>query len=94
MREAFSCLSLNFWKSQSRFLSSNWFFQSKHLFIDNPMVRSKPTVPGRGLLGLSSMTILLYSCSIFFKYAKMEQAKGKLCRQGKHLLCPPEGVQD
>ena len=29
------------------------------------MVRSKPTVPGTGLLGVSSMTILLYSCSIF-----------------------------
>ena len=84
-REAFSCRSLNFWKSQSCFLSWNCFFQCKHLFIDKSMVRSKPTVPDTGLLGLSSMTILLYSCRIFFEYDKMEQAKGKLCGQGKHL---------
>ena len=33
----------NFWTSQSRFLSSNWFLECEHLFIDKPMV-TDPTV--------------------------------------------------
>ena len=36
--------------SQSCSLSSNWFFEWEHLFIDNPMV----TVPSAWLLGLGS----------------------------------------
>ena len=35
--------SPNFWTSQSRFLSSNWFLECEHLFIDKPMV-TDPTV--------------------------------------------------
>ena len=36
--------SPNSWTSQSCFLSSNWFYECVHPFIDKPMVITEPTV--------------------------------------------------
>ena len=44
----------NFWTSQSCFLSSNWFFEFEHLFIDKPMVITDPVAVGVRVLGLGS----------------------------------------
>ena len=44
-----SCSSPNFCISQYCFLSSNSFFESEHLFINKPMVK---TIPRPRLLGL------------------------------------------
>ena len=40
--------------SQSCFLSSNWFFECEHLFIDKPMVITEPVAVGVLVLGLGS----------------------------------------
>ena len=44
----------NFWTSQSCFLSSNWFFECEHPFIDKPMVITEPVAVGVRVLGLGS----------------------------------------
>ena len=48
-------LNPNFWTSQSCFLSSNWFFDCKRLFIDKQVIVTGPAVPlGTRLLDLGS----------------------------------------
>ena len=37
--------SPNFWTSESCFVLSKWFIKCKHLFIEKPMVITKPAVP-------------------------------------------------
>ena len=44
--------SQNFSTTQSCFLSSNWFFECEHSFIDKPMVTTEAAVPRARLLGL------------------------------------------
>ena len=46
--------SPNFWTGQSRFLSSNCFFECEHPFIDKPMVVTEPAVASAWLIGLGS----------------------------------------
>ena len=46
--------SPNFWTSQSRFPSSNWFFECEPQFIDKPIVITEPAIPSARLLGLGS----------------------------------------
>ena len=46
--------SPNFWTGQSRFLSSNCFFECEHRFIDKPMVATEPALASAWLLGLDS----------------------------------------
>ena len=46
--------SPNFWTSQSRFPSSNCFFECEPPFIDKPTVITEPAIPSARLLGLGS----------------------------------------
>ena len=47
--------SPNVWTSQSCLLSSTWFFECVHLFINKPkMVITEPAVPSARLLGLTA----------------------------------------
>ena len=52
-KEALPAWIASRWTSQSHFLSSNWFLECEHLFIDKPMV-TYPTVLSARVLGLGS----------------------------------------
>ena len=84
--------SPNFWTSQSRFLFSNWFFFSSGTIclLLKPMILTEPAKATAWLLGqgqnclpakcgTSSTKILLDSCRVFLEYAKIKQAKERLC---------------
>ena len=84
--------SPNFWTSQSRFLLSNWFFFSSLTIclLLKPMILTEPVKATAWLLdqgqncipakcGTSSTKILLDSCRVFPEYAKIKQAKERLC---------------
>lgn len=80
-------LNPNFWRSQSCFLSSNWLFDCKRLFIDKQVIITDPAVPLRTrLLNLNSKlfpgniqralnkTLTRLCIASVLKYAKIEQA--------------------
>ena len=86
--------SPNFSTSQSCSASSNWFFRVwASIYWTKPLVITEPNVASRQLLGLGSkvhvypsnmLQMLLDSCRVFLKCAKIEQVKERLCEQGCH----------
>ena len=64
------------------------FFECKRLFIDIPMVITKPTVASAQLLDPgwklypSNMLCILKSCRVFLEYTKFKQAKKRFSWQG------------
>ena len=86
-----------FWTSQSCFLSSNWFFECRHPFIDKPINIIEPAVPSTLLLGLGSKLYpsdmqgmlnkdVINSCRIFLKKGSASKEVQRL--QSKHILPP------
>ena len=53
------------------------FFECEHPFFDKPTVI---TDPAEATCHACSTKILLDSCRVFLQYAKIEQAKERLCR--------------
>ena len=91
----------NVWTSQSCSHSSNWFFE--YPVIGKPMVIStQPAVASARVLGLGWSYILatcracsrkssIDSClihAVFLEYAKIKQAKEKLCWMQGAFRCP------
>ena len=86
-----------FWTSQSFFLSSNWFFECRHQFIDKPIIIIEPAVPSTLLLGLGSKLYpsnmqgmlnedVINSCRIFLKKGFAGKVVQRLL--SKHILLP------
>ena len=86
-----------FWTSQSFFLSSNWFFECRHQFIDKPIIIVEPAVPSTLLLGLGSKLYpsnmqgmlnedVINSCRIFLKKGFAGKVVQRLL--SKHILPP------
>ena len=71
-----------FWTSQSRSLSSNWFFECEHPFIDKPMVITVSAVPSTQLYPSNMLCMFNKDLTRFMQYDKFEQAIERLCWQG------------
>lgn len=85
--------SPSFWTRQSYVLSTNWTFECKLPFIDNPMVITVPAIPSERLWALGSklyvsnmQRMLNKNLTGFMQSPSNRQTKERLCWQSARLL--------